>query len=264
MFWILIASLALAADVIPAADHLECGDVSGEMQCWPAQSDHALRDMCATKHGSDLDKALHVHVVPAKPTAMRESAPWSGQRQAQGTSPTEVEQPLAIAGGGQPPPRRQPATTVRVSARGGTYQQPSRRPSGVYVGSVYMRSSPPYAPGTYEPVYYGDQTDTFAASNAAGNDWNAMNDWVGGVRAENQAYENEAQEADERAQRAETARKAEEARRVAAQARAAELDTDLDSALDAGGELVRQNEELQRENARLRAAQENPKNPSED
>jgi len=256
MFWILMASLALAADVIPAADHLECSEVEGEMTCWPAQSEHSLRDMCATKHGSDIDKSLHVHVVPAEATAMRESAPWSGQRQSvASTQVDEAEQPLAIASARPLPTRRPTTTTVRVSARGGTYQQPARRPPGVYVDSVYVRSAPAYPVGSYAVT---PQLAQEAVTASAVSDFRASQDWISGVRAENQSYQNQAAQARARAQKAETARKAEEARRVAAQARAAELDSDLGTALNAGGELVEENEILRKENARLRAAQDNP------
>ncbi len=243
---ILMVGVTMAGELIPAEDHLECTEPQAgvEMQCWPAQRGHDSLDLCVQSHdltfsdGTHINDVLHVHVRQAETVTSVDRAPWSEPEPE--VEPVGSSDPTARSHDRAEPDRESTGTvTVRVRSgerhpgyahRDGSSRPPRSRPPGVYSGSgVRVVTQPVYV--SYEPVHYGGHTGTFQASETALGDWQAINeDWVAGVRAENQAYENEAREADERARKAETARKAEEAKRLAAQARAVKAEESLEEA----------------------------------
>lgn len=212
---ILMVSVTMAGEPIPAQDHLECTEPQAgvEMQCWPAQRDHDSLDLCASAHGNDLDDALHVHVKPSEPVAMVDQAPWSEpepveapQERSQYSKLIRADEQVHMQVA-QPEPVRQPRGDVSVRVEGGNNTHRS--------SNVHVIAQPVYAVGTYAPI--PRQASEAVTVNAV-SDFRASQEWIGGVRAENATYQNLANEADERAAKAETARKAEEARRLAAQA----------------------------------------------
>jgi hypothetical protein len=255
IFLALLSGLAMAQNMdepIAAADHFECPteDLIEEHGCWLAATDHTAGDLCMASHsnivisGTPLNDVAHVHVVEAVQIAQASSAPWAEQTQERESAPLavpaleRVEERTSVASPVQAEPeavvsRREP---VRVVVR----TQPSSRRSRAagytghttHVRQVRVVAAPVYT-GAYEVVHYGGSTNSFEASSSALGDWQAINeDWVAGVRAENQAHENRADRAEELAATAELARKKEEARRIAAQARAVKAEDQRDRGVE--------------------------------
>ena len=231
----MLSGLALAQDhLMQPEEHFECYVPGGSepARCWQAKSIHdagyvCLDTACSALNNPPVAASLHVHVEPA--TTVSESAPWADERV--------------------------PALTPEARTSPNTY---ARSPGTVDRNGVRV-----YGPTTHQSGGNG----SFDRSLEVVGNWDANESWVAEVRGQNARYENEANLADQRADEAEArAAAAEYSRQKAlvaqrrAQARSRSLASDLNSALDAGGGLLDENDrlaaELAEEQARLRALQE--------